>query len=159
VLSLRRTVASLEDSLKDAQDFIFSLQPHHTRLTETEATAEFSALCTFVEDFVDKKLGDALEERALVNGKERLPERGVSRSLLKHVAVPGWEAFSVTGTDEANVRSAVMLFLCQRVFYLEFFVPLPRHEQEFLQGVEKAMRNLEPRRGESRGFFFCFLFS
>jgi hypothetical protein len=142
---LRTRVFELQDNLKDAHDFIFSLQPRQQRFTETEAAAEFNTLCGSVEMLVDRKVGVALEEKALPKeGRCRLDP---ARMLIHLIPIPGREAFKYPETDEYNVTAAIIRFLCENIFDLDFYCPLGEQEREFMTSVEKSMRNLEPRRG------------
>jgi hypothetical protein len=140
---LRARVLELQRHLQDAQDFIFSLQPLSQKLTETEASEDFNALCGSIEEWVDRKLGVSLENRVLT--KQRvLP--GKSKELLDLIPYPGKVAFKYPMTDEFNVTAAIMRFLYNEIFYVGFH-PITKTDKEFIESVVRGMRNLEPRRG------------
>lgn len=142
---LRAQVFELRKNLQDAHDFIFSLQPRQQKLTETEAAADFNTLCGSIEELVDRKLGEALEDRILT--KEKSVPSEPSTMLLSLIPYPGKEAFKYPETDEYNITAAVLQFLCNEIFNKEFYCPIGEREIEFVVSIEKSMRNLEPRRG------------
>jgi hypothetical protein len=144
---LRNQVLELQKNLHDAQDFIFSLQPRQQRITESEAAVEFHSLCGSVEEWVQTKLGDALEDMTL--SKERGPLGQPAKVLLSLISQPGREAFRCPETDEYNIIAVVMRFICNRILDKDFYCPIEKGGMEFLNTIEKSMRNLEPRRGES----------
>jgi hypothetical protein len=142
---LRAQVFELRKNLQDAQDFIFSLQPRQQKLTETEAAGDFNTLCGSIEEWVDRKLGEALDGRILTKEKSVLSEP--LTMLLSLIPYPGKEAFKYPETDEYNITAAILRFLCNEIFNREFYCPIGDREIEFMVSVEKSMRNLEPRRG------------
>jgi len=92
---------------------------------------------------VDRKLGDALEERTVT--KEKLSYEP-ARRLLSLIPCHGKEAFRCPETDMYNIVAAILRFLCNEIFNEEFYSPIGHREQKFMVSVEKSMRNLEPRR-------------
>ncbi|OBT67816.1 hypothetical protein VE03_02423 [Pseudogymnoascus sp. 23342-1-I1] len=141
---LRARVLELQDDLKDAHDFIFSLQPRQQRFTETEAAAEFDTLCGSIEMLVVRKVGTALDEKALLKHDRYSPV--TAKILMDLIPAPGIEAFKYTETDEYNVTAAIIRFLCNNIFDLDFYLPLGAQEREFMGSIERSMRNLEPGR-------------
>lgn len=142
---LRTQVFELQKNLQDAQDFIFTLQPRRQKLTETEAAADFNTLCGSIEELVDRKLGEALDDMILTKEKSLSFLR--SEKLLSLIPSPGKEAFKYPETDKYNITAAILQFLCQEIFNEEFYCPFGSRELEFMVSVERSMRNLEPGRG------------
>ena len=134
-----------DKNLQDAQDFIFTLQPRRQKLTETEATADFNTLCGSIEELVDTKLGEALDDMILT--KENSIYLQPSEKLLSLIPSPGKEAFKYQETDKYNITAAILRFLCQEIFNQEFYCSVGSRELEFIVSVERSMRNLEPGRG------------
>ncbi|KAE8442804.1 hypothetical protein EG329_002837 [Mollisiaceae sp. DMI_Dod_QoI] len=58
---LKHQVKELQKDLQDAHDFIFALQPRR-QITAPEAAEEFKIICATVEDWVQTKLGDVLDD-------------------------------------------------------------------------------------------------
>jgi len=141
---LRRQLEEAQKNLTDAQDFIFSLQRREQKITESEAAKEFNSLCMSVEDWVQTKLGDAIEKRLLKN--EATISGPLTRKLLSFIPQPGKEAFQYPDTDEYNVIAAIMNFLCIEIFDRDFYCPIEPGAMELLISIERSMRNLEPRR-------------
>ena len=142
---LKARVIELEETLKDAQDFIFSLRPRQQGLTETEAAEFFATLCGSIEEFVDRKLGDALEDKIVIKeGKVALPP---SDLLLSLIPKPGKEAFNYPETDGYNITAAILQFLCRTLFDLEFYCPFGDRETQLIASISNSMRTLLPRRG------------
>jgi hypothetical protein len=142
---LKEQLFETKQKLHEAHDFIFSLQPKRANITESEAQTEFISLCECVNEWIQTKLGDALYEKCILTEKG-IP-RDPAKNLLGMVSQPGREAFGYPETDEYNVIAAVMRFLCTEIFDREFYVPIENGATDFLMGIEKAMRILEPRRG------------
>ena len=144
---LRDQNRELQKNLDDAQDFIFSLQRREQKITESEATADFNSLCMIVEEWVQTRLGEALDKR-LAKEKATIPAITAKR-FLSLIPQPGKEAFKYPDTDEYNVIAAIIRFLCIEIFDRDFYCPIDPGALEFLNSVERSMRNLEPRRGQS----------
>jgi len=144
--SLHDQVQDLRKELRDAHDFIFSLQPKREPITESEATSEFRALSRTIEDWVETNLGDAIHDRSTV--KHRL-QATPARRFLACVSVPGQEASRYPDTDVYIVMAAIMEFLCVDIFNKDFYCPIEEGAMDFLNSILTSMRNLQPRRGES----------
>ena len=143
---LRTQNLELQKDLRDAQDFIFSLQRREQSITESEAGAEFNSLCMVVENWVQTKLGEALE-KSKARMKPKLPAERI-RTLLSFIPQPGKEAFHHPDTDEYNIIAMIIRFLCLEIFETDFYCPVEKGALGFLAGLEQSMRELEPRRGE-----------
>ncbi|KAL4872868.1 hypothetical protein BDV12DRAFT_127041 [Aspergillus spectabilis] len=139
---LRSRVAELQRDLHEAQDFLFSLQPRLQTLTEAEAVEEYQGLCAAIEDWVDQKLADSLEEMT-VAGEFRMKD---IQNLMELIPGLGKAAFNHRGTDVDNIQAAILRFLTDAIFSQDFYCPLARHEREFVTAVERSMRTLQPRR-------------
>jgi hypothetical protein len=145
-VQLRRQLEEVQQNFTDAQDFILSLQRREQKITESEAAKEFNSLCMTVEDWVQTKLGDAIDRRLLQN--EATISGPLTRELLSFIPQPGREAFQYPDTDEYNVIAAIMKFLCVEIFDRDFYCPIDPGAMELLTSIERSMRNLEPRRGQ-----------
>jgi hypothetical protein len=143
---LQGQVLELRKELRDAHDFIFSLQPKREQITESEAAAEFRSLGRTIEDWVETNLGDDLHDRSIL--KQRIHASHIRRFLMC-VSSPGQEASRCPDTDVYNVIAAIMKFLCIEIFDKDFYCPVEGGAMEFLSSILMSMRNLEPRRGES----------
>lgn len=144
---LENEVNELEKNLQDAHDFIFTLQPRRQVITPTEAADEFRTFCATVEEWVQTKLGDALDERRLRSPKDIVPEQ--AKRFMSLITPAGRESLKVPDTDEYHVLAAIMNFLCCEVFDKRFWCPIGPGAMEFLESIERNMQNLEPRRGKS----------
>lgn len=142
---LRARVFQLEGELKETQDFVFSMQPRAQKLSEAEALADFNSLCGSVTEWVESKLGDSIE--AMTQGNGRLTLGQPARIFLSMVPPAGREAFRYRDTDEHNIIALIMRCLCDWVLDREFYCNIEKGGMDFLHSIEKAMRNLEPRRG------------
>ncbi|KAL4786296.1 hypothetical protein BJX76DRAFT_355202 [Aspergillus varians] len=140
--ALRAKIIQLQSDLQDAQDFVFSLQPRHQALTEAEASEEFTALCAAVEEWVDQKLGDALDEQQIN------PDRHVKdiQILMNLIPPAGRAAFHIADTDMDNIQAAILRYLDDALFSQDFYCPLSQSERNFVTSVERSMRSLHPRR-------------
>ncbi|KAG9233805.1 hypothetical protein BJ875DRAFT_441871 [Amylocarpus encephaloides] len=144
---LRDQVLELRKNLDDAQNFIFSLQPRSQILTETEAAEDFSSLCDSIEELVERKLGDALDDEILIKkGKQRQILLEPCNILFSLIPTPGKESFNCPGTDEYNISAAIVRLLYIEIFDREFYCAFGSAEMSFMQSVERSMRNLEPQR-------------
>jgi hypothetical protein len=146
--SLQRQIHRLEKELRDAHDFVFSLQPKGEQITESEAAAEFSLLGRMIEDWVETNLGDEIHARSII--EQRGPGLQASRikRFLMLVSLPGKEASRCHDTDMYNVVAAIMKFLCIEIFDKDFYCPAEQGAMEFLNSLLMSMRHLEPKRGE-----------
>lgn len=142
--TLKKQIAQLQKDLTDAQDFIFSLQPRQTGITESDATTEYNSLCGMIQQWVENNVADALYERQMHRGSIYLHP---AKELLELISKPGREAFVHLDTDEYNIVSAIMRFICLEIFDKPFYCPVEEGTVKILSSVEKAMRNMEPRRG------------
>lgn len=142
---LRTRVLQLEKELKETQDFVFSMQPRADKLSEAEALGDYNSLWRSVEEWVSSKLGDTIE--AMTAGKERVPLGPPAKILLSIVPPPGREAFRYRDTDEYNVTAVIMHCLSNWILDRDFYCNIEKGGMDFLNSIEKAMRNLEPRRG------------
>ncbi|KAI9374734.1 hypothetical protein BJX61DRAFT_540540 [Aspergillus egyptiacus] len=145
ISSLRQRISHLQRDLQEAQDFVFSLQPRQQTLTETEASEEFRALCAAVEDWVDQKLGDNLEEMT-INPDCRIEDIA---NLMDLISARGKLAFHVPGSDAQNIQALILRYLADNLFNLDFYCPLGTGQREFITSLERAMRDLTPKRAVS----------
>jgi hypothetical protein len=145
---LRKKVIELSKLLKDAQDFIFKLQPYQQKITESDATAAYTSLCKSVESWVEFRLGNAIEDRIIF--KESVFDSRSATDILNLVSPAGKDAFSRPETDEHNVIAAVMQFLKHEIFDKDFYCPIDSRGMEFLSSIEKSMRTLVPHRGQPK---------
>jgi hypothetical protein len=143
---LQRQVHRLEKELRDAHDFVFSLQPKGEQITESEAAAEFNLLYRMIEDWVETNLEDEIHARSII--KRRRFQASRIRRFLKLVSLPGEEASRCPDTDVYNVIAAIMTFLCIEIFDKDFYCPVEEGAMDTLNSILMSMRNLEPRRGE-----------
>jgi hypothetical protein len=143
---LQGQVLELRKELRDAHDFIFSLQPRREQITESEAAAEFKSLGRTIEDWVETNLGDDIHDRSIL--KQRLQVSHIRR-FLTCVSLPGQEASRCPDTDVYNVIAAIMKFLCIEIFDKDFYCPVEEGAMDFLNSILMSMKKLEPRRGES----------
>ncbi|KAL4949804.1 hypothetical protein BDW69DRAFT_68668 [Aspergillus filifer] len=141
--TLRARIDSLESDLQDAQDTIFSLQPRHLILTEAEATEEYTSLLAAVEEWVDQKLGDALEDKDIADDQLRVKDIG---ALMDLIPPAGKAAFNILNTDVDLIQAAILRYLNDTLFAQDFYCPLPMSERQFVMTVERSMRSLTPRR-------------
>ncbi|KAL4925105.1 uncharacterized protein BDV17DRAFT_190234 [Aspergillus undulatus] len=141
--ALRTRIAQLQSDLQDAQDFVFSLQPRHKTLTESEAIGDFTALCAAIEEWVDLKLGDALEEMSIADDQLRVKDIG---ALMDLIPPAGKAAFNILNTDQDLIQAAILRYLNDAIFSQEFYCPLPPSDRQFVLGVERSMRSLTPKR-------------
>ncbi|KAL4886655.1 hypothetical protein BJY04DRAFT_178097 [Aspergillus karnatakaensis] len=139
---LRSKITELQHDLHEAQDFLFSLQPRLQTLTEAEAVEEYQSLCAAIEDWVDQKLADSLEEME-VAGEPKVRD---IQMLMELIPNPGKIAFNTRQTDTDNIQAAILRFLTDAIFSQDFYCPLPRPEREFVTALERSMRTLQPRR-------------
>ncbi|KAF4636896.1 hypothetical protein G7Y89_g1185 [Cudoniella acicularis] len=140
---LREQVISLRKELSDAHNFIFSLQPRREQITESEAATEFKSLYASVEEWVETKLGDDIMEAMI---KKVRPSAKPARNFINFTTHAGQEATGCSGTDEYNVITMIMNFLCVEIFDKDFYCPIEDGGMEFLTSILTSMRNLEPRR-------------
>lgn len=143
---LQRQVRELQKEVRDAHDFVFSLQPKREQITESEAAAEFKLLCKMIEDWVETNLGDDIHARSIF--KQRGLQASRIRRFLALISLPGEEASRCPDTDVYNVIAAIMKFLCIEIFDKEFYCPIEEGAMDFLNSILTSMRSLEPRRGE-----------
>jgi hypothetical protein len=115
---LQGQVLQLRKELRDAHDFIFSLQPKREQITESEAAAEFRSLGRTIEDWVETNLGDDIHDRSIT--KQRIQASNIGRFLML-VSSPGQEASLCPDTDVYNVIAAIMKFLCIEIFDKDFY--------------------------------------
>ncbi|PMD40387.1 hypothetical protein L207DRAFT_511881 [Hyaloscypha variabilis F] len=139
---LQRQVLELQKELRDAHDFIFSLQPRREQITESEAAAEFRSLGRTIEDWVETNLGDDIHDRSIL----KRPHASQIRRFLTFVSLPGKEASRRPDTDVYNVMAAIMKFLCSEIFDKDFYCPIEEGAMDFLNSILMSMRKLEPRR-------------
>ncbi|KAL4972151.1 hypothetical protein BDW66DRAFT_9502 [Aspergillus desertorum] len=140
---LRTQLTQLKAALHDAQNHIFSLQPHSQTLPNADAIASFQSLFTSVENWVDQYLADSLDEKKVAVDALHIED---IRNLMNLIPAEGKTAFSIAKTDVDVIQAAILKFLVESIFDQEFYAPLPRSEREFVMGVERALRVLEPRR-------------
>jgi hypothetical protein len=143
---LQRQVHELEKDLRDAHDFIFSLQPRREQITESEAAAEFKCLCMMVENWVETNMGDEIHAKGII--KQRVIQAPTIRRFLMLVSLSGEEASRCPETDVYNVITAIMKFLYFEIFAKDFYCPVEEGGANFLNSIYTSMKNLEPRRGE-----------
>ncbi|KAL4745676.1 hypothetical protein BDW72DRAFT_211114 [Aspergillus terricola var. indicus] len=140
---LQTQLTQLKTALHDAQNHIFSLQPHSQTLPNADAITSFQSLFSSVENWVDKYLADCLEEKEVAVDALRIED---IRNLMNLIPMEGKAAFNIANTDVDIIQAAILRFLVESIFHQEFCTPLPRSEMEFVMEVERAMRVLEPRR-------------
>lgn len=147
--ALQKQVIGLKQNLQDAQDFIFSLQPRQQSLTEKGAAEEFKSLCASIEEFVGRKLGDALDDRILIKyGGTGIPFKP-AKELLDLIPCFGKDAFERRNTDEYNITAAVLQFLRHEIFDQRYYTLLGDAKLvSFMKSVETGMKNIEPRQGQ-----------
>jgi hypothetical protein len=143
---LRKEVEELSGLLENAKDTIFGLQPYQQKINESDAAAAFRSLCKSVENWVDFRLGNAIEDRLIF--KENRLDLGSAADLLNLASPAGRQAFSCRETDEYNVVAIVMQFLMNEIFKKDFYCPIDEIGMEFLSNIYRSMRNLEPHRGQ-----------
>ncbi|PMD20145.1 hypothetical protein NA56DRAFT_602060 [Hyaloscypha hepaticicola] len=141
---LQRQVLELQRELRDAHDFVFSLQPKREQITESEAAAEFKSLFRMIEDWVETNLEDEIHARSILKQRGLQPSR--IRRFLTLVSLPGQEASSCPETDVYNVIAVILKFLCIEIFDKDFYCPVEEGAMGFLNSILMSMRNLEPRR-------------
>lgn len=125
-------------------DFIFTLQPRQQKFTEREAADEFKSLCDSVEEFVGRKLGDALYEKAVIK-ENKMIYLQPAELLLSLIPSFGKRAFELDGTDEHNVIAAIFQFLRHEVFEAKYLNYVGDSKiASFMESVEGGMRILEP---------------
>ncbi|KAL2827554.1 hypothetical protein BDW59DRAFT_160197 [Aspergillus cavernicola] len=142
ITSLRERITHLQRDLHDAQDFVFSLQPRQQTLTESEAITDFTSLCAAVEEWVDQKLGDALEDMTIAT---ELRTKDI-QNLMNLITAPGKLAFHTPMTDVDNIQAMILRYLTDCIFSQDFYCPLGKGEREFVTMIERAMRDLTPKR-------------
>ncbi|KAL4907138.1 hypothetical protein BDW74DRAFT_175922 [Aspergillus multicolor] len=143
---LQSQLTTLKTALHDAQNHIFSLQPHTQTLTNSDAIAHFQSLHTSIENWVDQYLADALDEKKIAGDALNVED---IQNLLNLVPVEGKAAFANVASTDVDIymlQAVILRFLVESVFNQDFYMPLPRGEREFVMGIERAMRVLEPRR-------------
>ncbi|KAL5044157.1 hypothetical protein BDW71DRAFT_186440 [Aspergillus fruticulosus] len=140
---LQTQLTQLKTALHDAQNHIFSLQPHSETLPNADAITSFQSLFSSVENWVDQYLADSLEEKKVAVDALHVED---IRNLMNLIPAEGKAAFNVANTDVDIIQAAILRFLIESTFDQEFCTPLPRPEREFVVGVERALRVLEPRR-------------
>jgi hypothetical protein len=141
---LQTQLTQLKTALHDAQNHIFSLQPHIQTLPNADAITLFRSLVSSVENWVDKYLADSLEEGEVA--ADALDIQNI-RNLMNLIPTEGKAAFNIAYTDVDIIQAAILRFLVESIFNQEFCTPLPRPEMEFVMEVERAMRVLKPKRG------------
>ncbi|KAL4736217.1 hypothetical protein BDV11DRAFT_211363 [Aspergillus similis] len=140
---LQSQLTQLKTALHDAQNHIFSLQPHSQTLPNADAITSFQSLFSSVENWVDKYLADCLEEKEVAVDALQIED---IRNLMNLIPTEGKAAFNIENTDVDIIQAAILRFLVESIFDQEFCTPLPRSQMEFVMEVERAMRLLEPRR-------------
>src|SRR5450432_3405582 len=95
--SLRNQVSELSTNLLDAQDLVFSLQSRVKNVTEVEAAAEYSGLCGDIEDWVQSRLIDVLDDRKVFHERRFVPKS--AENFLRLVSTSGREAFEYKDTE------------------------------------------------------------
>ncbi|RDW70451.1 uncharacterized protein DSM5745_07962 [Aspergillus mulundensis] len=142
--SLQSQLTTLKTALHDAQNHIFSLQPHTQTLTNSDAINAFQSLHTAIETWVDQYLADSLDEKQVAVDALHVDD---IQNLMNLIPFEAKAAFTnVAGTDVDIIQAVILRFLVESIFNQDFYTPLPRGEREFVMGVERAMRVLEPRR-------------
>ncbi len=142
---LRAQTLKLRRDLKEAQDFVFSLQPRQTPFTESEAALDFRSLCDSVQIWVERELSDFIFEKVLFKNRTQV---ATARKLLAHISLPGKEASKIPGTDDYNITTVIMRFLEVNVFNKDFYCGVGEREVEFLRSLQASMRSLNPPRGK-----------
>ncbi|KAL4777134.1 hypothetical protein BDW60DRAFT_223190 [Aspergillus nidulans var. acristatus] len=140
---LQTQLTQLKTALHDAQNHIFSLQPHIQTLPNADAITLFQSLVSSVENWVDKYLADSLEQGEVA--ADALDIQNI-RNLMNLIPTEGKAAFNIANTDVDIIQAAILRFLVESIFNQEFCTPLPRPEMEFVMEVERAMRVLKPKR-------------
>lgn len=141
---LQTQITQLKTALHDAQNHIFSLQPHIQTLPNADAITLFQSLVSSVENWVDKYLADSLEEKEVAADALNIND---IRNLMNLIPPEGMAAFNTANTDVDIIQAVILKFLVESIFNQEFSTPLPRPEMEFVMEVERAMRVLKPKRG------------
>lgn len=107
-------VDKLSGLLQVAQEFIFRVQHYQQKITETVATAEYTALFESVQSWVEFRLGDNIYDRSMLKDSPRPPGRATK--FLKLVSPAGKNQFSYSDTDQPDIVAAVMQFLMEEDF-------------------------------------------
>jgi len=142
---LQAQLLEIRKQLTETADFVFSLHRREEKITSADAADEFNSFCGSVEDWVQRKLGDAIGVRV---AERSIHANQSTKQLLSFILQSGKDAFNYPDTDECNVYAAVMRFLCVKIFDQDFYCPVGRGQMEFLSSIEKSMRNLDPPRGQ-----------
>ena len=144
---MQEHIVDLQKQLTDKQDFVFSLQRREQKVTESEAATDFNSICIAVEEWVQTKLGDGIEQRSALEAESFASKMPAIRKFLALIPQPGYDAFGYPDTDEFNVTAAIMHFLKVEIFDKDFYCPIEGGAMDFLTSIEIGMRVLEPRRG------------
>lgn len=133
-----------ETALTDAHDTIFQLQPYHQGITESDAASDFAALLDGIQSWIFTNLGDALDDRRILDNSKI--DFVAARDFVGLLTPAGREAMHLPDTDEWNITAVVMRFLMHEVFEKELCGVVPAEQLKFLHGIERSMACLEPRR-------------
>jgi hypothetical protein len=131
----------------DAQEQIFSLQPHRSDITEDVAISEYSSLCIAVENWIESRLDAVLDLDAKIFTHSAVDLTSGTRLLRCITLTPGAaNSRNIVGTLQYYIRSAIMNFTCHEIFKPELYEIISQ-QWKLIRTVEKSMENLEPRRG------------
>jgi hypothetical protein len=97
------------------------MQPRKQKFTESEARDDFNSPGELVEDKVEVKFGDTIEQKF---AEQTSLSKPMTRNIFDLIPRPGKDAFRVPAMDEYNVIAAIMRFLYERIFDQDFFSPI-----------------------------------
>jgi phage host-nuclease inhibitor protein Gam len=132
----------------DAQEQIFSMQPHRSDITEDVAIQEYSSLCIAVENWIESRLDAVLDLDAKIFTHSTAVDLTSGTRLLRCItSTPGAaNSRNIVGTLQYYIRSAIMNFICHEIFKPELYEIISQ-QWKLIRTVENSMENREPRRG------------
>lgn len=138
-------INALGEELNETREQVFRLQPFRENITQSDALADYIAICHSVKSWIGTRLNSALDAGRIIGTKLHLP---LARKLISLMTDSGINGTVYLETDEHNIIAIVMQFLRIEIFEKEFYGAVDDGHMDFLFHIEKNMRNLNPRRGK-----------
>lgn len=141
---------ALREQLNDAQSHIFSLQPYRKELTPEAVGQEYDDLVEQVQDWVEKFMGQWLDDRGIDGLLGSAKKRPVDAKRFKQILYQYSDLVhgsSFPETDEDIITSVIMRYLHDNIFQTVLYGSIGRYV-EVISFIENEMQmSVEPKRG------------